>query len=129
MSLELSRVPSFEILATMHSSRERAIVDDVCCYMFVRRAYVPLCFVCVCVFTYMVVLLDSYGDRGCTLVFKGTPVARGEPRCYFPLLRQVMSLPSCLHRLRALPPPLPPHVKRFRPHSAQLRAPDAAHRR
>ena len=38
-------------------------------------SYVPLCLVCVCVFPFMAVLLDSYGDRedrGCILVYKGS---------------------------------------------------------
>ena len=37
-------------------------------------------FVFVWVFPYLVVLLDSYGDRGCcTLVYEGTRVTRGDP--------------------------------------------------
>ena len=68
----------------MHSGRERAIVDDPCCAIFVRRVLLRslscLTFHCVLfVFARFLIWLswlDSYGARGFMLVYKGTPLTR-----------------------------------------------------
>ena len=52
--------------------------------------------VCLCVFPYMAVLLDSYGSRGCcTLVYEGARATRGDPHrsCSRSLLCQTQ--PPC----------------------------------